>query len=56
MIDINNQQDYFTYYLFQMRKTKAKVKWGIDWIEVVKLLLPLSIFGMAMFYLGTLIK
>lgn len=38
-----------------MRKQKAVVKFGMDWVEVLKLLLPLTIFAAGMFWLGTLV-
>jgi len=53
MIDINNQQDYFTYYLSTMRKTKTK---SFNWLNVVRLMLPLAIFAGAIVWLGSLIS
>jgi len=52
VIDINNQQDYFIYYLPKMRKKKS----SFNWAEVVKLLLPLTVFALAMVWLGTFIS
>jgi len=55
VIDINNQQDYFTYYLSIMKEIKEIKIETFSWKNVIKLAIPLAIFGVLMVYIGTLI-